>query len=87
MKWAFQKKKKSNKIQTINLYISSVYHSTDKILQSEFNDYLSNIYSTIPSNYAFISGQDLNASIVKNLRWNFVKILDILGLIIGMIKD
>ena len=50
-------------MQSINLFISSVYHPTDKKLQTEFNDYLSSIYSTIPSNYVFISGQDLNASI------------------------
>ena len=50
-------------MQSINLFISSVYHPTDKKLQTEFNDYLSSIYSKIPSNYIFISSQDLNASI------------------------
>ena len=33
LKGAFQKKKKSNKMQTINVFISFVYHPTDKKLQ------------------------------------------------------
>ena len=41
MKGGFQKK--SNKMQTINLVISSLYHPTDKILQKDYNNYLSSI--------------------------------------------
>ena len=66
MKGDFQKK--SNKMQIINLFISFIYHPTDKILQTEFNDYISSIYSIILLNDTFISGKDLNASIGKNLR-------------------
>ena len=37
MKGDFQKKKKSNKMQTVYLFMSSVYHPTDKVLQTEFD--------------------------------------------------
>ena len=47
MKGAFQKKNKSNKMQTIILCISSVYHPTDRVLQSEFNDYFSSTSDSI----------------------------------------
>ena len=35
LKGAFQKKKKSNEMQSINLFISSVHHPTDKKLQKQ----------------------------------------------------
>ena len=87
MRGAFKKKKKGDKMQTINLFIFLVYHSIDKIFQTEYNDYLANIYSTIPSNYAFILDQDLNVSISKKYSMEIVKITDILDSIIETIKD
>ena len=62
-KGAFSKKKKKNKSQTINLFISSVYHPVDYKDQLIFNNFLSSIYDTIPSSYIIMSGQDMNANI------------------------
>ena len=62
-KGAFGKNKKKNKSQTINLFLSSVYHPVDEKDQLFFNNYLSSIYDSVPPNYVLMSGQDMNANI------------------------
>ena len=62
-KGAFSKKKKKNKSQTINLFISSVYHPVDYKDKLIFNNFLSSVYETIPSSYIIMSGQDMNKNI------------------------
>ena len=44
-------------------FISPVYHLVDDKNQIEFNTFLSTKYSSIPQNYFFASGQDMNANI------------------------
>jgi len=55
--------KKTFKAETVKLFISSVYHPVDDKNQIEFNTFLSTIYSSIPQNYFFASGQDMNTNI------------------------
>ena len=60
-KCAFSKKKV--KFKTIKLLISSVYHPVEDKDQIDVNTFLSTIYSSIPQNHFFASGQDMNANI------------------------
>ena len=62
-KGAFKKKKRKNKFQSLNLFISSVYHPVDKEDQLLFYNHLSSIYAAIPTNCLLFSGQDLNANL------------------------
>ena len=61
-KEVFYKKKKKNKFQTTNLFISSVYHPVDYKYQLIFKNFLSSVYDTILS-YIIMSGQDMNTNI------------------------
>ena len=60
-KCAFSKKKV--KFKTIKLLISSVYHPVEDKDQIDVNTFLSTIYSSVPQNHFFASGQDMNANI------------------------
>ena len=59
----FSKKKKKNESQTINHFISSVYHPVCYEDQLFFNNYLSSVYDVVPSSYIIMSGKDLNTNI------------------------
>ena len=40
-----------------------MYHPVDEKDQLLFNNYISSIYDSVPSNYVLMSGQDMNANI------------------------
>ena len=46
-----------------NFFSSSVYHPVDDKDQIEFNTFPSTIYTSVPQNYFFASGQNMNANI------------------------
>ena len=58
-----RKKKKKSQFQSLNLFISSVYHPVDKEDQLLSYNNLSSIYAAIPTNCLLFSGQDLNANL------------------------
>ena len=62
-KGAFRKKKKLNGVSSFNLILISSYHPNEIENQIIFNNYLSSIYSEIPSSTILISGNDMNSCI------------------------
>ena len=62
-KGAFRKKNKLNGVSSFNLILISSYHPNEIENQIIFNNYLSSIYSEIPSSTILISGHDMNRCI------------------------
>ena len=60
---AFRKKKKLNGVSSFNLIVIFSYHSNEIKNQILFNNYLSSIYSEIPSATILISVHDMNSCI------------------------
>ena len=62
-KGAFRKKNKLKGVSSFNLILISSYHPNEIENQIIFNNYLSSIYSEIPSSTILISGHDMNSCI------------------------
>lgn len=68
-KGAFRKNIKKNKSSNIILFVSSVYCPNKIEDQEIFNEYLSSIYSQIPTKSLLLSGQDMNTNLgVRSLK-------------------
>ena len=70
-----EKKKKLNGVSSFNLILTSSYHPNEIENQIIFKNYLSSIYSEIPSSTILISGHDMNSCIGSKTR-NSIKALN-----------
>ena len=67
-----EKKNKLNGVSSFNLILISSYHPNKIENQIIFNNYLSSIYSEIPSSTILISGHDMNSCIGSKTKTVFL---------------